>query len=251
MAMALRRRSRRGHSAALARTEQGGLLLTDTEGETFHVVPPDVAASIRFLVTRTQTSEWLGENRTIAVTSSLAGEGVTFTARSLAAILAHDLRRNVCVVEANWWHSSRRRTRDDDQDALPGLADILEGAASLDDVLVQTSDSRLSVLPAGRTPVALRPVIVASEEFTSVLDKIASRFDSVVLDVPPVLLASEAITICDRSDAAILVVEQGVTPERDVSRAIEELEGVHILGLILNRASSSVPRLLRPLTVPI
>lgn len=249
--MARRRgRTRSSRANALARTDDGGLLVNDAAGEPFQVVPPEVAAALRFFVTRTQTSEFLSENRVVAVTSSLAGEGVTFTARSLGAILAHDLRRSVCIVEANWWHSPNRRPSPDDEIAPPGLADILEGTATLDDALIPTSDSRLFLLPAGTAPMALRPVIVASNEFTSVLDKIASRFDTVVLDVPPVLLASEAITICDRSDAAILVVEQGVTSEREVARAVEELEGVHVLGLLLNRTASRVPRLLRSLTVP-
>lgn len=247
-----RRRSRSSESAA--RTDQGGLLLENPDGDTIHVVPPQVAEALRFFVLRTQTSKWLGDRRTVAVTSALAGEGVTFTARSLAAITAHDLQRSVCLVETNWWAQSRRRRRrgaDPDETTPPGLAEIMEGGAALDDVLLRTSDPRLSILPAGETPIALRPVLVASDEFAAVLDKIASRFDTVILDVPPVLLASEAITICDRCDATIVVVEQGVTPEREVDRALEELEGVDVIGLLFNRTKSSIPRILRPLTAPI
>ncbi|NNE11575.1 MAG: CpsD/CapB family tyrosine-protein kinase [Ilumatobacter sp.] len=245
-----RKRNRPGPSPSAARPEQGGLLLTGVDGETLHVVPPEVAEALRFFVTRTQTSRWLGDHRTVAVTSALAGEGVSFTARSLAAITAHDLQRSVCLVETNWWAQSRRR-RHDETPVRRGLAEIMEGGAALDDVLVSTSDPRLAILPAGETPIALRPVLVASDEFAAVLDKIASRFDTVVLDVPPVLRASEAITICDRCEATILVVEHGVTPERQVAQALEELEGVDVLGLLFNRTRSKIPRILRSLTAPI
>lgn len=244
-------RSRSRSSASAARTDEGGLLVTDTGGGTIHVVPPQIAEALRFFVTRTQTSKWLGDHRTVAVTSALAGEGVTFSSRSLAAITAHDLQRSVCLVETNWWAQTRRRRRNAATPVVPGLAEIMEGGATLDDVLVTTSDPRLSILPAGETPIALRPVLVASDEFAAVLEKIASRFDNVILDVPPVLLASEAITICDRCDATILVVEQGVTPEREVRRALDGLEGVEVLGLLFNRTKSSIPRILRPLTAPI
>lgn len=249
--MARRKRSRSGRSGDVARTDEGGLLLTDQHGETIHVVPPEVAEALRFFVTRTQTSKWLGDHRTVAITSALQGEGVTFTARSLAAVTAHDLQRSVCLVGTNWWAQTRRRDRKDKAPAPPGLAEIMEGGAALEDVFVSTNDPNLWILPAGETPKKLRPVLVASDEFAAVLDNIASVFDTVIVDVPPVLMASEAITICDRCDATIVVVEQGVTPEREVGRALEELKGVEVLGLLFNRTKSSIPRILRSLTAPI
>ena len=44
--MARLRGRRSGRSADVARTDEGGLLLTDQHGETIHVVPPDVAEAL-------------------------------------------------------------------------------------------------------------------------------------------------------------------------------------------------------------
>ncbi len=127
---------------------------------------------------------------------------------------------------------------------------MLTGSCSIDDALVHTSEPRLAVLTSGRLPVADRPAIVASSAFTDVLKLLTKEFDTVVIDVPPVLKASEASTIVRHADAAVLVVRQGVTTEQQVEMAIDELGGTELLGVILNRSSSRVPRFLQRFTLP-
>ncbi|HWL42376.1 MAG TPA: CpsD/CapB family tyrosine-protein kinase [Ilumatobacter sp.] len=230
-----------------ASAEQGGLLIVGSNGQPLHLVPPKVAAELRFLVARLQANP-LDIPPSLAVTSALSGEGVTFVARSLAALVAHDLNRSVCVIETNWWRAATRR-RSAPVEQRAGLAEVLAGVIDLDDALVTTNDSRLSILPAGQAPLARRPVIVASDAFSAVIRKIAARFDMVVVDCPPVLKASEAITICRQCESAILVVRHGVTSERQVRQAIHELAGVDVLGLLLNGSATRVPRSLRRFTV--
>jgi Mrp family chromosome partitioning ATPase len=106
------------------------------------------------------------------------------------------------------------------------------------------------VLVPGELPVAARPATVASDAFTEVLTLLTKTFDTVLIDAPPVLKASEGITIARRADAAILVVRQGVTTERQLALATEELGGAELLGVIVNRSSTRVPRFLQRFTVP-
>ena len=70
-----------------------------------------------------------------------------------------------------------------------------------------------------------------------------------VIDAPPVLKAAEATTVVRHADAAILVVRQGVTTERQLGMAIAELNGTE-LGVIINRSSTRVPKLLRRFIPP-
>lgn len=240
-------RPRDEESRIAASTEEGGLLIADTDGRPLHLVPPDVAAELRFFLARLQANS-LGVPPSMAVTSALSGEGVTFVARSLAALIAHDFDRSVCVVETNWWRAVRRR-RNKSADQRPGLAEVLSGTLDLDSAFVPTSNPRLSIMPAGQAPLARRPVIVASDAFAAVLDKISARFDMMVIDCPPVLKASEAITICRRCESAVLVARHGSTREHQVRQAISELAGVDLLGVLLNRSATSVPRFLRRFTV--
>ena len=101
----------------------------------------------------------------IAVTSALSGEGVTYIASSLAALLANDLRRNVCLVDLNWWSTTDSTLFDPGYDGgqldrpAPGVAQVIDGSLTLDDVLIRTQGWKLSLIPAG--PVS--PVTTTSQ----------------------------------------------------------------------------------------
>jgi Mrp family chromosome partitioning ATPase len=251
------RRAKSGEAALGTELARGGLAIHardhDGPGQSlFHVVPADVARSLRFFLARLQQDDDLTVHQTIAVTAALAGEGVTFTSRSLAAILAHDLDRTVCLVETNWWPDAV----EDDGDEVPvptdgsapdrpGLADLLRGSCDLDAALIRTDDDRLGVIRAGTQPVGERAAAVGGSAFSDLLDSLAKGFDIVVIDVPPVLMASEATTIARQAEAVVLVVRQGVTTEDQVRTAIDDLAGCALQGVVMNRTSTHVPRRLR------
>ena len=207
--------------------------------------PPNVTNSLRFFLSRLWQAGEVGFPPTMAVTSALAGEGVTVVARSVAAVIAHDLDRSVCVLETNWWSSPHSAA----MDRRTGLADVLSGKCTVDEALVHTSDERLVLLTPGYVPIAARPAAVAGSAFTDVLKLLSKVFDVVIIDAPPILKAAEATTVVRHADAATLVVKQGVTTERQLAMAIAELTGIE-LGVIINRSSTRVPKLLRRFTPP-
>jgi len=225
--------------------DAGGLAVVGREGVLLHLAPADVANSLRFFLSRLWQSGEVGLPPTISVTSAIEGEGTTFVARSLAAVMAHDLDRNICLLETNWWSDWRSTA----MDRRTGLADVLRGQCTVDEALVHTLDERLVILTSGELPVAVRPAMVASNAFTDVLKLLTKMFDAVVIDAPPVLKASEATTIVRHAEAAVLVVRHGVTTERQLGAAIDELNGAE-LGVIVNRCATRVPRLLRRFSVP-
>ena len=249
-----------------AEVAQGGLAVYEdaaersTDGGTLlHLVPHEVANALRFFVSRMQPEAWEGDNHTLAVTSSLLGEGVTSVARSLAAVLANDLERTVCLVETNWWSApevpptAEEATGNPGPGAAgrPGLAAVLSGSTSIDEALTRTSDHRLVVLTAGEMPVGKRPAAVSGGSLHDVFETLVKDYDTVVIDVPPVLTTSEASAIAREASGTILVVQRGVTTEQQVQTAIEELEGAHVLGVIVNRSPARVPRVFRRLGLPL
>jgi Mrp family chromosome partitioning ATPase len=215
----------------------GGLATFERSGGLFHVTPPDVANSLRFLLSKLDVD---GESahQTIAITSALEGEGVTSVARSLAAIMAHDLARSVCLLETNWWPPTGDGPR---PDRRVGLADVLNGSCSLESAVLHTNDPNLTVLPSGRLSVPERPTVVASPAFVDALQLLTKLFETVIIDVPPILKASEGITIARLADATALVVRQGVTTEAQVRAAIDELGNIELLGVIVNGWSTRLP----------
>lgn len=213
----------------------GGLMVIEWGGRARHYAPSAVTSAMRYALGRMQTSEKGDVPSRISVTSAISGEGVTFVASSLAVLLANDLQRSVCLVDLNWWSPGA------DSLPEPGVAQVLESTHTVDEVLVATKSPRLYLLPAGPTTPARRPVLAKSPELEELLEHLQTRFDHVVLDLPPVLTTGETLTLASLAEAFVLVVRHGVTAEQQVKAALEELHHLVSLGVVLNRSSSRVP----------
>jgi Mrp family chromosome partitioning ATPase len=234
--------ARRGKFQLADADQDDGLRVVDLDGRIRHYAPVEITRALRYALARLQTSEKGEVQSRIAVTSALSGEGVTFVARSLAALLANDLQRSVCVVDLNWWSTTPVKSQDRYERPLRGVAQVIDAKLALDEALVWMQGWRLSLLPAGPASPAERPVLAKAAALVKMLDELQQRFDHVVLDVPPVLGTGESITLASLAEAFILVVRQGVTAEVQVQSALDELRHLTPLGVVLNRASSRVPK---------
>jgi Mrp family chromosome partitioning ATPase len=220
----------------------GGIAILDVEGKRIHITPSKVAASLRYFLARVQLHDADGLPSRLAITSALVGEGVTYISRSLAAVLAYDTEVTVALVDLSW-----RRPAPGAEGAPPGLADVIERGTPLDDVIIVTSNPRLKLVPPGQVPVARRPALASGHDLADALEELDKRFDHLLLDLPPVLATSEAMNLSQFADAYALVVRQGVTSEAQVEAALEEMQGGEVLGVILNRFDSSIPKRIRRL----
>lgn len=253
-------------------TKDGAVAIV-IDGAPFHFTSRRVTAALRYWLARAEVP---GADRLpgcLAVTSALKGEGVSYVSRSLAAVLAYDGDASVALVDLNWKlpaaAGSKKRRKKAKKDASttpagqtpaalaaagqpqlgPGgqrmLVDAVDGNATLDEIIQPTMNPRLSLIGPGVVPPARRPAIARSRELDKVIRQIAGRFDYVVLDIPPVLASSDAISLAKLADANVLVVHQGVTTTDQVESALEELDGTESLGVILNKFDSRIPTGLR------
>lgn len=245
---ASRQRSRRRASKAVPipsspTLPDGGIAIVEDGGSTIHLAPRQVALSVRYLLARLQLNDAAGLPVRLAITSALRGEGVTYICRTLGAVLAHDLKRPVCIVDLNWFAQPREQV----EDGPAGIVDVMHGRTTLDEVLIRTTDPNLCLVPAGNAPLAIRPALAEDLRLDPVLDELEQRFEHLVLDLPPVLVSSDALTMARLCDAYALVVRHGVTAEHHVRDAIDELRAAGLLGVVLNRATSKIPKRLRNL----
>jgi Mrp family chromosome partitioning ATPase len=221
-------------------------------------VPEAALDAVRYLVATLQSSS---EDGTIpgrlGFTAALAGEGVTFVSQMTAAVIAHDYRERVCLIDLNWVDAGgdgkqtgrRRRAAGVPTDTAPGLAEALRREVSLREILLGTDNPRLSVVRAGRATEAEAQVFARSAELAHIIQVLARRHDHLILDLPPVLASSAAIPLTRLAEAVALVVRYGITTEAQVRSAIDRLSQVPSAGVVLNRSSSKIPRpLLRRLS---
>jgi len=215
-------------------------MLLSEMGQVLHVATPPVTEAIRYMLARLRLDGADLPDR-LGITSAIRGEGVTFVTRSLALVLTSDAARNVCIVDLNWaapsaWVSGTPEL---------GVAEIIRDELPYKDALITTGNAGLTILPAGTATVAERPALANSPELERMLSELGESFDHVLLDLPAVHATSEALTLAEYSSALAVVVNQGVTPESQVKSALEQLAGVTMLGIILNRATSKIPRIVR------
>jgi capsular exopolysaccharide synthesis family protein len=196
------------------------------------------AEQYRTLRTRLVQLEEGRARRVLLVTSPAKGDGKSITAANLALTMAQEFNRKVVLIDADL----RRPTVHSlfgipDQ---PGLVDVLGGSASLEDALVLLPDVHLAVLPAGRAP-AQPAELLGSAAMRRVLEALRSRFDRVIVDVPPVIPLADVGVLAPQCDGVLLVVRAGVTPKPLIERALNAFEGERLLGVVLNESGGGEP----------
>lgn len=190
------------------------------------------AEAFRQLRTNLQFVDLGNQPRSIAVTSSVPGEGKSTTSVSLAVTLAATGSR-VALVEGDL-----RRPKVAEylglEDAA-GLTNVLIGQTELDEVLQPCAVPGLVVLACG--PVPPNPSeLLGSMAMNDVLRTLEAHFDYVILDCPPLLPVTDAAVVSHLTGGAVVVVASGKINRDELRRAIATLESVdaRVLGWILN-----------------
>ncbi len=185
-------------------------------------------------------AELEGPLRSIAITSSRAGEGKTRTATNLAIALAAT-EKSVVLLDADMHRPAQHRVFG--RPVAPGMSDMLiapttRGAPPLLDKEFATSYRRLSLVTSGVQPP--NPSELLASPRTAVLIRgLEFQRDVVVIDTPPVQAVTDALSISAHASGVIIVVESGKTNADQVRAVIESLHkvGAKVLGVVLNKAT--------------
>ena len=176
---------------------------------------------------------------TLGVISAINGEGKTLTAINLALSLAAEPNQTVLLVDLDLRRPAIARTL-----GLPaerGLETWFGGDEPIKNVCYGIEGlERLFVLPT-LAPVAGSSEVLASLSARRLIDELKAHDPGrlLIVDLPPVLLSDDALTIAPLLDAVVLVVNERSTRREDVGRVIELLANTHIVGTVLNRSVES------------
>lgn len=196
-----------------------------------------VADAYRLL--RTRVLRVMRQNgwKTIGVTSAQPGDGKTLTAINLGLMIALEQNHTVMLVDTDLRRPtvSKRFGLDPEQ----GLADCLADGVPVEDVLINPGIDRFVLLPSAGS-VRGSSELLASRVMSDLMTDLASRYSSrlVIFDLPPVLIADDVVGISSLVDAVLLVVEDGKTDSEQLRRSLQLLEGVEVLGTVLNKSES-------------
>ncbi len=196
----------------------------------------DVAEAFRTLRTVVYFSVPDNKAKTILLTSPHQGEGKSTTASGLAIAMAKAGRRTLMIDGDLRKPTLHRIFELNDQ---VGLSSVMAGRETLEKAIQRTAVEGLDVLPCG--PIPANPSeILNSKAFAEVLQKLASRYDHIVIDSPPVLPVTDARILGATCDVTLLVLRANKSTRRMSEYAAEAMLGVgaRVLGVVVN----DVPR---------
>jgi Mrp family chromosome partitioning ATPase len=97
-------------------------------------------------------------------------------------------------------------------------------------------------MPAG--PIPDNPAeLLSSPNLAPTLRQLATYFDWIILDSPPVMALADATLLAPYCDATIMVIRNGKTPSKIVRESVSRLGKHRVCGVVLNRCPSAGPAL--------
>jgi len=172
----------------------------------------------------------------IMVTSSMPGEGKSFTAINLALSLAMEVDYTVMLVDADVARPSIMNML-----GLPpgrGLLDLLtEEQTDVQDVLLRTNIDNLTLLPSG-SPRASATELLASSAMSRLVQEMGRRYSDrlIIFDSPPLLLTTESRVLATHMGQIVMVVQAEKTLQSQVRHALSTISGCPVKLMVLNQA---------------
>lgn len=203
-------------------------------GELLAVSAPqdDAIESLRSLRTTIHFALLDAQQNSLLITGASPGLGKSFISKNLGAVLAQAGKR-IVIVDADL-----RRGHINKEFGLRreiGISEYVAGACSLDDVIKPTSVPNLWVVTTGQIPPNPSELLMHLR-FEEMLEALGERFDTLIVDAPPILAVSDAAIIGRNVGAALMVARAGLHPIRELEQAVKRMNqaGVHVKGFVFN-----------------
>jgi protein-tyrosine kinase len=194
-----------------------------------HTTDPIVVERYRMLRTKILQEREKKFFRSLVITSASPQEGKTVTVLNLALSFAALPSFKVLVIDGDM----RKGTLGDwlgiDSDH-PGLSNLIEGSAQLEQVLLKSEELSMHVIPRGNAHICdLQP-----SQFNAYFRHLAEQFDLVLVDTPPVNLITDAQIMAASCDAVLLIARAFSTTATSLEEAVDKLQSFRLIGAVLN-----------------
>ncbi|MCX7638684.1 MAG: polysaccharide biosynthesis tyrosine autokinase, partial [Cyclobacteriaceae bacterium] len=144
------------------------------------------------------------------ITSSISGEGKTFTTINLATVFALSGKKTL-IVGADM---RRPKIFEDFKCSNDiGLSTYLSGLHSFEQIIQKTEIENLYLISGG--PVPPNPSeLLLTDKFSEFIKKSVEQFDFVIIDTPPLALVTDAFVISKFADHTVFVLRQNFSPKQ-------------------------------------
>ena len=198
-----------------------------------------ISEGLRTIRTNLQFSNVDKQMKKIMITSSMPGEGKSFTTANLATAFAQDGSK-VIMIDCDMRKGRLHKIFEISNSK--GLSNLL-----IDDVeknykkyIKKTNIENLSIIPSGMIPPNPSELLnsEANKKLISILEK---NYDYVIFDCVPINGLPDSLIMANLVNKAIIVCAANVTPTELLQKTKTSLENVdaEIAGIVINKTKGS------------
>lgn len=175
--------------------------------------------------------------KVIALTSALPSEGKTTTALALARVMAMNGDRTI-IVDADVRRAQLRMITP--TSATIGLVEVLHGEATLDQAIEPSGVERLDQIIIHK-PYFSSENLFGNDLMPKILEELSERYDTIILDLPPLVGLADGRFLAALADAVALVIRWNKTPKHAVTAAATWLksDGTNLVGTMFTMVDTS------------
>ena len=218
----------------------GGVPLFKSEMEFSQLVVHEspksmLAESMRKI--RTNLSYIKPDYKTIAISSSISGEGKTFVALNLAGIIAMSGKKTILLdldLRKPKVHLGLNTNNN------YGMSGLIINKFTLEQCIQHSTIEDLDFITAG--PIPPNPSeLLLSDRFKEIVEELKQTYDVIIIDNPPIGLVSDGIKNLTEADIPIYVFKSHYSKRNFAFRVKElfEMQQLNQLNVILNGVQTS------------
>jgi capsular exopolysaccharide synthesis family protein len=197
----------------------------------FLTAPDSLAAEkFRFLGVRLRQLQQSRSLKRVLITSTIPEEGKSLVSANLAGVLARRKQR-VLLIEGDLRRPSLAQQFG--LGRLAGLGEWLQGDGRKLTNLYRLEGPDFWLMPAGDPPA--NPLeLMQSGKLSRLMEQLASMFDWVVVDSPPLLPLADTTVWSRVTEGTLLVAREGKTEKAMLQRGLELVKKSELIGVVLN-----------------
>ncbi len=195
-----------------------------------------VAEQFRILRANLQFLLTMDGCKTIMVTSSVGGEGKSFTSRNLAAVLSL-VDKRVALLQFDLRKRQEEIFEITSNYSGKGIVNFLIGQHASIEEVVHTVDGYPNLHIIGTGPIPPNPSeLLLSSKMEDLFRQLKANYDYIVMDTAPASLVSDAFVLSKYADTTLYLFRQRFTYKRqlDFINEIYEEEKLKSLAIVVN-----------------
>lgn len=196
-----------------------------------------ISESLRVIRTNLHFLNNVEKGRVILVTSSTPKEGKSFVAANYAMSIAITGKK-VLLIDCDI-----RRPRAHESfgtKVTQGLESVLTEKTDIRSVILKETEKNLDILPTKHMSHNVTELFLG-DKMKEIIEELKDEYNTIVLDTPPLVVASDAAILSKHSDGVIFVVayDQVSKSELEFSKKMMSNAGANLYGFIVNKVDRS------------